>query len=234
MSAIAGVYEIRNAINGNCYIGSSINLALRLRKHKEALRSHRHNNSHLQRAWDKYGESSFSFKTILLCDYNTTLIYEQMCIDGLKPEYNIAKDAKAPMTGLTHTEEVRLRISAANIGNQRAFGRKHTPEELSKIREANKKTQFKPGHTVSKEVREKLKKSNTGKAVGPPSDETKQKISNALIGKHRSPLSEEQKQKISASLKGKPKGKRTDEHKQKLREATIRYYAEKKNVITDN
>lgn len=83
-----GVYKICNKVNGKIYVGSSNNIKVRWAKHKALLRHHYHPNSHLQAAWDKYGEENFEFSLIESCSVEKLLIREQFFIDTLKPEYN--------------------------------------------------------------------------------------------------------------------------------------------------
>ena len=56
-----GVYKILNTVDNKFYIGSSINIQKRFKGHTSALNKGIHNNQYLQRAWNKYGESSFAF-----------------------------------------------------------------------------------------------------------------------------------------------------------------------------
>ena len=49
-----GIYKI--VINNKAYVGSSFDLDRRLIQHKSDLNCHRHDNQHLQRAYDKYKE----------------------------------------------------------------------------------------------------------------------------------------------------------------------------------
>ena len=53
---IAGVYKIRNLIDGKVDIGSSANVKARWYAHRYELRLGTHHSRYLQRAWDKYGE----------------------------------------------------------------------------------------------------------------------------------------------------------------------------------
>lgn len=55
-----GIYQI--IINQKPYVGSSFDIERRLIQHKSDLNCHRHDNSHLQRAYDKYKE----FKTEII------------------------------------------------------------------------------------------------------------------------------------------------------------------------
>lgn len=63
-----GIYVIKNIINDKIYVGSSINIKDRLIRHKSMLRGGYHDNEYLQKSYDKYGEISFIFETIELCD----------------------------------------------------------------------------------------------------------------------------------------------------------------------
>ena len=61
---MTGIYCIENTINHKKYIGMAQDIEARWRSHKCELRNGKHVNSHLQNAWDKYGEKSFSFYVI--------------------------------------------------------------------------------------------------------------------------------------------------------------------------
>lgn len=65
-----GIYGIICNKNKRAYIGQSIDVVTRVRKHKEMLRRNVHHSYLLQRSWDKYGEDNFSFALLDLCDEN--------------------------------------------------------------------------------------------------------------------------------------------------------------------
>lgn len=62
-----GVYAIVHSPSGRRYVGHSINVGTRLHVHRCLLRQSKHHCIHLQRAWDKYGESAFDFVTVIEC-----------------------------------------------------------------------------------------------------------------------------------------------------------------------
>ena len=64
---ISGIYCIENIVTHKKYIGQSINIYYRWRKHKEALNSNTHDNSYLQNSWNKYGQENFSFYIVEQC-----------------------------------------------------------------------------------------------------------------------------------------------------------------------
>lgn len=54
---MTGIYGIQNKINGNTYVGKTMmNFGDRWDNHKALLRNGKHDNKHLQNAWNKYGE----------------------------------------------------------------------------------------------------------------------------------------------------------------------------------
>lgn len=63
-----GIYSVTNRITGDVYIGQTVNFKRRWREHKRELNQNQHINKHLQGAWNKYGEESFEFRIIHLCD----------------------------------------------------------------------------------------------------------------------------------------------------------------------
>lgn len=62
-----GIYKIENKINGKIYVGQSIDIKTRWYNHRKELNGNRHHNEHLQNAWNKYGESQFTFNIIEEC-----------------------------------------------------------------------------------------------------------------------------------------------------------------------
>lgn len=79
-----GIYAIRNLINQKIYIGQSTNVEDRIAHHKSALRHNRHENQHLQRSWNKYGEESFSFFILEECNEERLDELERMYISEYK------------------------------------------------------------------------------------------------------------------------------------------------------
>lgn len=106
-----GVYEIVNTVNGKRYVGSSVDIEARWSAHRHRLRSGRHHSKHLQRAWNKHGESAFVFSIIQECGKPELLGIEQQHIDS-QSEYNIMPIA-GRNTGYKHTDEAREKMSEA-------------------------------------------------------------------------------------------------------------------------
>ena len=161
----SGIYQIRNRINSKVYVGSAARFGKRWREHRSLLNNGKHHSEKLQRAWNKYGESSFEFIVLEnVLDHSLLLTTEQLWIDKLdavKNGYNLCPVAGSSK-GRKYTEEVRKRY-----GNS-FRGKTHSDESRLAISAGNK------GKTVSDETRAKLSRANTGRKY---SDESRQRLS---------------------------------------------------------
>ena len=70
-----GIYTITNTLNGKMLIGQSKNIEKRLIQHLTKLKGNYHENSFIQRAFNKYGENNFEFSILIEC--NETLLYSE-------------------------------------------------------------------------------------------------------------------------------------------------------------
>lgn len=203
----SGIYRIINLCDGKIYVGSAKDIEGRWRAHKSHLRRGMHNNLHLQKSWDKYGESSFKFEILELVPEEQFLIdrecfyvnlYESL--DSTKG-YNFLTPDRAAGT-FHHLERTKQQISSALKGKPKIM----TPEHLESITTSNKK--LRSGKTYEeifgKEKAEglKLKARERGRAGA---EERSQK----LLGKTYDDLygaekALEIKKKMSTSQTGKP------------------------------
>jgi len=60
----AGVFAIRNTVNGKVYLGSSLNLHGPLNSHRFMLTTGSHRNPALQREWKEFGPGAFTFEIL--------------------------------------------------------------------------------------------------------------------------------------------------------------------------
>lgn len=129
-----GIYQIRNLVDNKIYIGSSKSLYQRLHRHLNNLRKNKHDNQHLQNAFNKYGESSFIFEIVEFCNLSEQYEVEQYWINNFFGDncYNINIEAVKPpdCTGKKHifTEEHRRNIS---IGIKKSF--QENPERAKQM-----------------------------------------------------------------------------------------------------
>jgi len=81
----------------------------------------------------KHGSSNFSITILEYCEPDKCLIREKHYWDILNPEYNIAKDPTAPMSGRKHSEETKTIMSEARKGDKNPmFGQNHSDESKKK------------------------------------------------------------------------------------------------------
>lgn len=177
-----GIYQILCKANNKIYIGSSINVAVRWTAHIVALRGRRHNNKHLQHAWNRYGEDSFEFSILeevkrenLLCRENE-IIFETRAFDrDIGFNINLTPFSRL---GMPHSEATKRKISAANIGRIRNVGSRRTQATRLKMSVAQK------GRIVSAKTAAKISATLTGRK---PSVETCAKISASNKGRPKPP-----------------------------------------------
>ena len=100
---------------GKVYIGSSANMAHRCDTHIKRLTAHKHENSYLQNAWDKYGADAFEFVVVEIVAPALRIEREQYWLDTIQPYdrcigFNVSLSAAAPMAGRKHSEVTRNRL----------------------------------------------------------------------------------------------------------------------------
>jgi group I intron endonuclease len=117
----SGIYKITNNVNGKFYIGSAKSLSSRWRLHKSQLKNNKHHSIYLQRSFNKYGYSSFSFEIIECCEIEDLIEREQFYLDSLKPQYNMAKIA-GNCLGVKHSPESNYKRGNYNRGR---YGKDH-------------------------------------------------------------------------------------------------------------
>lgn len=115
------IYEIFCEANGKRYIGSAVNPQRRYYKHVNFLRRGQHFNSHLQNAWNKYGEDTFAFTLIEQVDNEENLIkQEQYWMDLFQSHETNVGFNKCPtagsLLGFQHSVETRKKYSIARKG----------------------------------------------------------------------------------------------------------------------
>lgn len=99
---IKGIYQIKNVVNNKFYIGSSNNIPIRWRQHKNHLNKNKHYNKYLQNSWNKYGQENFKFEIIELVDDEDLLFSaEQKWMNKTKSYdgnigYNLSLEATRP------------------------------------------------------------------------------------------------------------------------------------------
>jgi group I intron endonuclease len=201
----SGVYCITNTVTGHKYIGSTINLMVRIRHHIRMLMLGTHANSYIQNHWNKYGETTFTVTVIEYCD-RTALIDREAYYMGYwktltrKHGYNLkvpGMHGYAPSTrlGIPLSDEQRKKISETLTGRT-------IPKEVTDRARATRKLRGYPppntGKTLSPEWRKHLSESKKGKSKP---EGFGVKVSESLKGVKKS---KEHCQNISKAKTGKP------------------------------
>jgi len=102
------VYSIKNRKRHKRYIGATLNFDRRIREHLSVLRRNKHENGHLQSAWNKDGEESFVIRPVA-----TAKSIEEL--DRLEDEYiELYGDYNIRSGGLkhfSHSEKSKRKMS---------------------------------------------------------------------------------------------------------------------------
>lgn len=130
---LSGVYCIRHVPSGARYVGSSKNIADRLRGHLKALSRGTHTAAKMLVFWQRDGAGSFVFEILEPCDPSVLRDREQAWIDDVSDAMllNVGRLAKyssvvpevaakiaARLRGQKHSEERKANISASRIGKK--------------------------------------------------------------------------------------------------------------------
>ncbi len=198
LRGVTGIYQI-NGPNDCRYIGSATDIRWRWCQHRWHLSRNRHPNSHLQRAWNKYGAEAFTIEVLETTSRDELIAAEQRHLDAAfaaYPErlYNQLRTAGSTI-GFPASEERKRKISEANRG--RIF----TDEHRRRLSEAHR------GQRPPEETMRKVRQSLIGRPV---SEETRRKIGAANRGKKRTP---EQRQVLSNNQRGR---KHSDETRARM------------------
>lgn len=125
-----GIYKITNTINNKVYIGQTIDIDCRWKRHKNLLNNNKHINTHLQNSWNKYGEDNFKFEVIKECENNNELNkFERYYIEKYKSNnqkygYNLTNGGE----GYALNESVKNKISKSKRGQSSNLSEKEVTE----------------------------------------------------------------------------------------------------------
>lgn len=161
-----GIYIIKCNANNKVYIGQSINLKNRLSGHRYQLKKGIHENSHLQNAFNKYGEKCFNYDILEIVDEK----------DYTKEKLNLLE---IKYISLFNSANRDFGYNLDLGGNGKGRASKETCEKLSKAM----KGKF-VGRKMSEETKSLMSKNNARYWLGKHfSEETKKLLSNQRKGK---------------------------------------------------
>jgi hypothetical protein len=127
----AGIYVIRNQINGHEYVGKTTHFSARWKDHRSQLCRRVHPNPHLTYAWHHYGEAAFEFRVLeVVTDLALLDERERHWGELLQPHYNIedfGSNRISTIAPYRYSDDMAMRVKRAfdEIG---AAGGVITPE----------------------------------------------------------------------------------------------------------
>lgn len=95
-SGIPCIYEIANVLTECRYVGSTTRYRMRFREHRRLLANNQHSSIHLQRSYNKHGDSAFAMRVLeIVADKVALIEREQFWMDATKPRklYNRSRIA---------------------------------------------------------------------------------------------------------------------------------------------
>lgn len=124
-----GIYKITDLTNNIFYIGSSINIHSRWKRHLNQLKNNNHSNFWLQKIYNCYGETNLRFEVLEVCD--NLKDREQYYLDTLKPKININKHSSGG--DMISNHPLKDKIKEKHLQNTRkAANSKYLKEKRSK------------------------------------------------------------------------------------------------------
>ncbi len=165
-----GIYAIQNMINGKTYVGKTqTNFGDRWDCHRSQLRGGYHDNPHLQRAWNKYGEENFRFIIVEVCPEGTTTEeINELEIKYIKifknydEAYNISPGGDGGMfLGKHLPEETKRKIGEKNRIHM--TGRHASEKTKKKMAESQRKRWDNLSAKEKEKTVSRLRKANSGR-----------------------------------------------------------------------
>lgn len=151
MNTTSGIYEIICNATEAFYIGSSVNIEQRWRRHREDLRAGKHHSPYLQRAWKTHGPDAFDWRIMEKVPDPANLRAREREWLKIRPAYNALRTREGVVQ---HSAESRARMTAAQLARaeqRRVDGtNQHTPETRAKIAASH------TGKKASPEARAKM------------------------------------------------------------------------------
>jgi hypothetical protein len=136
LNGVSGVYCITHTVSETMYVGSSVDIGLRLMDHM----FYGSTNPHLLNAIAKYGLAAFVFSILEFCSKKALLEREQFYLDKLfslpeEKRYNILPQAVSSL-GYKHKDETKAKISESMKGNTNTKAMKGESNPMYGVRDS--------------------------------------------------------------------------------------------------
>lgn len=147
----SGIYCLINKINGHAYVGSSINLASRMRNYlnNTFLKSKQNANMPIVKALLKYDQSNFSLLILEYVGPEFLTVRETFYISHVIPYYNVLKQGYSSL-GYKHTEETKKLLS--ELANNRVHSDK-TKGLIARALMGENNPFYNKSHSIESKVR---------------------------------------------------------------------------------
>lgn len=121
VSSIFGIYQIKNKVTGETYVGSSDNVQKRLKDHMISLARGHHINKMLQRSWKKYGPESHIFEVLEEVQEKNELSNREIFwinkTDSLENGFNTKTDKCKNRTLISIHPETKIELERLDMGS---------------------------------------------------------------------------------------------------------------------
>lgn len=147
----SGVYCLINKVNGHSYVGSSINLASRMKNYlnNTFLKSKQNLNMPVVKALLKYGQSNFSLAILDHVSAKDLVIRETYFITSVLPYYNVLKQGYSSL-GYKHTKEAKELL--AELAKNRVHS-EQTKGLIAKALTGENNPFYNKSHSIESKVR---------------------------------------------------------------------------------
>jgi group I intron endonuclease len=225
----SGVYAIIPK-TGKVYIGSSVDMTKRCKRHIASLYKGNHHNKRLQRIWNKYGEGCLNFIVMeFVSDKSKLPSCEQNWIDTfigvykyqglphrlLNHKLQVKYENYLDRNPGTYTEERKIKYSERMKGNQYAKGKSHPQSPDTRDRIANTLRGTRHSEESYKRAADKIR----GRKASPEAIERQRKSMLEFQAKKREFRKNNPELFPVKTKPGKPKGERS--HFSKLTETQV-------------
>lgn len=116
----SGIYHIKNLANGMMYVGRACDWKKRQRQHRCSLSANKHQNTHLQHAWNKYGESYFEFRMIWEEQSDRLVELEGFILEELFDSgrlYNMHKSSDGGLRGMQMSDAAKAKLALSRASS---------------------------------------------------------------------------------------------------------------------
>tara|TARA_Y100000310_G_C20694429_1_gene824477 strand:- start:4266 stop:4694 length:429 start_codon:yes stop_codon:yes gene_type:complete len=120
-TSVIGIYQIKNIVTGESYIGESDSIISRLKDHMTHLARGHHINKLLQRSWDKYGANNHIIKILEVLDDTDRLSEREIfwinATDALENGFNTQTDQYKQRTLMKIDPNTKIELERLEMGS---------------------------------------------------------------------------------------------------------------------